>query len=79
MQVKFSWCQGSIHIALSPRAYKEAVERWGKLGELVMTWQQFKALALGVKDDAEGPEKHEKLREGVRFFAQRQGLNPADF
>lgn len=77
MSVKLSALNIGVHVAFNKRALDAALNRHGTY-ELCLMWGEFFALALAT-EKLDEVEKHKKLREGFRFFAQRQGLNPLDY
>lgn len=65
----------NVIIALSSVAYHECYKRFGAY-DIVMTWDEVRALAAGVQE-VSGGERLARLRDGLQWFRNRQGLSVA--
>ena len=63
----------NVIVAFSAAAYHEATGRHGAY-DIVLTWEEVVALAGGLRETTTGADRLGRLREGLRFFAERQGL-----
>lgn len=68
----------SVMVAFSQRAHLACLNRWGPLGVLVISWEEFRACAEGVAELSDPVEQVKRMREALFYFAKRQKITIDD-
>lgn len=79
MSVKLPhYLQKEVMVAFSPRAHLACLKRWGPMGVMVISWDEFVACAKGVAEVEGADAKAKRMREALWHFASRQKITIDD-